>query len=184
MAIDAGAFDNALSSPNSECGNSLNCRAWIGIWPEFGARIAAVPRKGQDSLRAKCGIARRTKSLGARSSWLATCTITIERNAMLQELGLFANVSAGAAGSDSFDAHAGSCRQVQHGKENFMMTLAFILDFLFGCHHAHLSRVFTLQGETYKVCCDCGAKYAYSMETMSIVRRVPSTSVHTRFRIA
>ena len=49
-----------------------------------------------------------------------------------------------------------------------MAILLAILDFLFGCHHLHLSRVFTLQGETYRVCCDCGAKFAYSLETMSI----------------
>ena len=65
-----------------------------------------------------------------------------------------------------------------------MANVIAIFDFLFGCHHERLSRVFTLHGETYKVCCDCGAKYAHSMETMSIVRRVPSASVHTRFRIA
>ena len=65
-----------------------------------------------------------------------------------------------------------------------MKMLLAVLDFLFGCHHLHLSRAFTLRGETYKVCCDCGAKYAYSLETMSIVRRLPLTSVSTRFRIA
>ena len=43
-----------------------------------------------------------------------------------------------------------------------MAILLAILDLLFGCHHVHLSRVFTLQGETYRVCCDCGAKFAYS----------------------
>ena len=59
-----------------------------------------------------------------------------------------------------------------------------IFDFLFGCHHDHLSRVFTLQGETYRVCCDCGAKFAYSLETMSIAHRLPLTSVFTRFQIA
>jgi hypothetical protein len=59
-----------------------------------------------------------------------------------------------------------------------------IIDFLFGCHHVHLSRVFTLQGETYKVCCDYGAKFAYSLQTMSILRRPPLTPVRTRFRIA
>jgi len=51
--------------------------------------------------------------------------------------------------------------------------LLAILDFLFGCHHVHLSRVFTLQGETYRVCCDCGAKFVYSLETMSIEHRLP-----------
>lgn len=66
----------------------------------------------------------------------------------------------------------------------FMAILLSILDFFFGCHHAHLGRVFTLQGETYRVCCDCGAQYAYSLETMSIVRRLPLQSVQTRFRVA
>ena len=32
------------------------------------------------------------------------------------------------------------------------------LDCLFGCHHGNLSRVFTLDGRTYRVCCSCGAK--------------------------
>jgi hypothetical protein len=57
-------------------------------------------------------------------------------------------------------------------------------DFLFGCHHGHLSRVFTLGGETYRVCCDCGAKYAYSLATMSINRRLRQAPIPTRFRIA
>jgi hypothetical protein len=59
-----------------------------------------------------------------------------------------------------------------------------VLDFLFGCHHGHLSRVFTLKDETYRVCCDCGAKFAYSLESMSIERRLPLTPLSTRFRIA
>ena len=58
------------------------------------------------------------------------------------------------------------------------------LEFLFGCHHGQLSRVFTIGGESYQVCCDCGAKFAYSLQTMSIVRRLPSVPVMTRFRIA
>jgi hypothetical protein len=66
----------------------------------------------------------------------------------------------------------------------FTEILLAVLDFLFGCHHIHLSRVFTLEGETYKVCCDCGAKFAYSLETMSIERRLPLTPILTRFRIA
>jgi hypothetical protein len=102
----------------------------------------------------------------------------------VQELGLFANLPAGLAERDHISAHDGSCRPGRHGKGKFMATLVSILDFLFGCHHAHLSRVFTLQGETYRVCCDCGAEYAYSLETMSIGRRVPPMPVDTRFRIA
>jgi len=65
-----------------------------------------------------------------------------------------------------------------------MAILLAMLDFLFGCHHVHLSRVFTLKGETYKVCFDCGAKFAYSLETMSIERRLQLTPVVIRFRIA
>jgi hypothetical protein len=57
------------------------------------------------------------------------------------------------------------CRQ-SHGRGMLAAILTTIFDLLFGCHHAQLSRVFTLQGETYKVCCDCGAKFAYSLETM------------------
>jgi hypothetical protein len=64
-----------------------------------------------------------------------------------------------------------------------MEILLVVFDFLFGCHHVHLSRVFTLKGETYKVCCDCGAKFAYSLEIMS-VDRLPLTPILTRFRIA
>ena len=62
--------------------------------------------------------------------------------------------------------------------------LELFLEFLFGCHHGQLSRVFTIGGESYQVCCDCGAKFAYSLQTMSIVRRLPSVPVRTRFRIA
>lgn len=66
----------------------------------------------------------------------------------------------------------------------FMAMILSLLELLFGCHHVHLSRVFTIQGETYKVCCDCGAKFAYSLKTMSIERRLPLAPVVTRFRIA
>jgi hypothetical protein len=48
--------------------------------------------------------------------------------------------------------------------------LANALEVCFGCHHSKLSRVFTIEGHTYKVCCDCGARFRYSLETMSIVR--------------
>jgi len=60
-----------------------------------------------------------------------------------------------------------------------MATILGIFEFLFGCRHAHLSRVFSLGGETYRVCCDCGARYGYSLTTMSIERRLPGTSALT-----
>ena len=49
--------------------------------------------------------------------------------------------------------------------------LANALDFAFGCHHRKLSRVFTIDNHTYRVCCDCGARFSYSLETMSIRHR-------------
>lgn len=51
--------------------------------------------------------------------------------------------------------------------EKLVATLAFI----FGCHHSHLSRVFTIDGRTYRVCCDCGAKFKYSLARMCMERR-------------
>jgi hypothetical protein len=52
-----------------------------------------------------------------------------------------------------------------------MEKLVSVFDFVFGCHHGHLSRVFTIDRRTYRVCCDCGAKFQYSLESMSIERR-------------
>jgi hypothetical protein len=49
--------------------------------------------------------------------------------------------------------------------------LANALDLAFGCHHRKLSRVFTIDNNTYRVCCDCGARFSDSLETMSIRHR-------------
>jgi hypothetical protein len=46
-----------------------------------------------------------------------------------------------------------------------------VLDFVFGCHHSNLSRVFTIEGRTYRLCCTCGARFNYSLETMAMDRR-------------
>ena len=69
-------------------------------------------------------------------------------------------------------------------KGGLMDFLLAALDFLFGCHHKSLSRVFTLDGQTYRVCCDCGARFGYSLQTMSIERRLFWVPVLTRLRIA
>ena len=58
------------------------------------------------------------------------------------------------------------------------------LDFLFGCHHRNLSRVFTIGGRTYQVCCDCGTEFKYSLTSMSIERQLPRESMLTSPRIA
>jgi len=60
--------------------------------------------------------------------------------------------------------------------------LANALELAFGCHHSKLSRVFTIEGHTYKVCCDCGQRFEYSLRTMSIThrRRLLSALTHVR----
>ena len=52
-----------------------------------------------------------------------------------------------------------------------MRYIVAALDFLFDCHHGNLSRVFTIGGRSYRVCCDCGANFKYSLDTMSIQQR-------------
>ena len=51
------------------------------------------------------------------------------------------------------------------------MKITTLLNFLFGCHHGNLSRVFTIRRRTYCVCCDCGREFDYSLDTMTINRR-------------
>jgi len=57
-----------------------------------------------------------------------------------------------------------------------MERLVVILDFLFGCHHGHLSRVFTIGGRTYKVCCNCGKKFTYSLANMHLEQPIWAVS--------
>jgi hypothetical protein len=113
------------------------------------------------------------------------CTITVEFSSVSRESDLSVEVTHLPRASYSALPRNNRRKISAHSQSmKFMEILLVVLDFLFGCHHVHLSRVFTLEGETYKVCCDCGAKFAYSLETMSIERRLPLTPVSTRFRIA
>jgi hypothetical protein len=66
------------------------------------------------------------------------------------------------------------------------------LEFAFGCHHSKLSRVFTIDGLTYKVCCGCGAHFEYSLRTMSItthhkefhpLRRLRASRIYRKRRV-
>jgi hypothetical protein len=43
-----------------------------------------------------------------------------------------------------------------------------IINFLFGCWHQDTSRAFTVNGETYVVCLDCGQEIPYSLEKMAM----------------
>jgi hypothetical protein len=47
-----------------------------------------------------------------------------------------------------------------------MNALRKIAEFAFECHHAELSRVFTIQKRTYRVCFQCGKEVDYSWELM------------------
>jgi hypothetical protein len=44
-----------------------------------------------------------------------------------------------------------------------------IWEWFFGCRHKVLSRAFTNEGETYKVCLRCGRHFPYSLETMTLI---------------
>lgn len=42
----------------------------------------------------------------------------------------------------------------------------FFAEILLGCSHSRLTRPFTIQDETYKVCLDCGKQIYYSAQEM------------------
>ena len=42
----------------------------------------------------------------------------------------------------------------------------FLYETILGCSHQHLTRPFTLERETYKVCLDCGKRVYYSASNM------------------
>ncbi len=43
----------------------------------------------------------------------------------------------------------------------------FLYELFFGCRHGRLTRPFTLERRTYKVCLDCGRQIYYSSERMT-----------------
>lgn len=47
--------------------------------------------------------------------------------------------------------------------------LEFIVDLFFGCRHTHLTRPFTMQSHSYKICLDCGHEMPYSLESMRLL---------------
>jgi hypothetical protein len=50
-------------------------------------------------------------------------------------------------------------------------SLLSMFEFLFGCRHQHLSRVFTIRLRTYQVCIECGQEFEYPWESMRCKRR-------------
>jgi hypothetical protein len=45
-------------------------------------------------------------------------------------------------------------------------SLLQMFEFVFGCHHRKLSRIFTIRKRTYRVCLECGREFKYSWKTM------------------
>lgn len=45
----------------------------------------------------------------------------------------------------------------------------FFYEIFFGCSHGHMTRPFTLQDHSYKVCLDCGKQFPYSVERMRVL---------------
>jgi hypothetical protein len=48
--------------------------------------------------------------------------------------------------------------------------LISVFESLFGCRHGNLSRPFTIDGQTYKVCMDCSSQVFYSPASMRPLR--------------
>jgi hypothetical protein len=65
-----------------------------------------------------------------------------------------------------------------------MQALFRTFESAFGCHHRNLSRVFTIDGRTYRVCCECGAQFDYSLEKMHLGRRLPPPPMFAWVHIA
>ena len=64
---------------------------------------------------------------------------------------------------------SGAGSERREGKGTSMAIGTKIWNLFFGCRHRQLSRAFTSQGETYKVCLKCGARLPYSWETMTVL---------------
>lgn len=47
-----------------------------------------------------------------------------------------------------------------------MSAIRQVLQFAFGCHQCELSRVFTINRRTYRVCYQCGRETEYSWKLM------------------
>jgi hypothetical protein len=51
-----------------------------------------------------------------------------------------------------------------------MKPLLWVFRFATECHHAQLSRVFTIKKRTYQVCLECGHEFEYSWSQMHFFR--------------
>jgi hypothetical protein len=53
-----------------------------------------------------------------------------------------------------------------------MDKLVVVFKWFLGCRHKQLSRVFTIDRRTYRVCCDCGTQFDYCLENMTMKHRL------------
>lgn len=60
----------------------------------------------------------------------------------------------------------------------------FLVACCFDCRHEARSRVFTIDGRTYQVCCECGREFEYSWETMSVKRPAAPVAMVTHAKVA
>jgi hypothetical protein len=59
-----------------------------------------------------------------------------------------------------------------------------IFEWIFGCHHRRLSRVFTIDHKTYQVCFACGRKLQYSWRGMSLIKTSETSQTLASFTTA
>ena len=52
-----------------------------------------------------------------------------------------------------------------------MKILRWIFQYVFSCHHRHLSRVFTINNRTYQVCFKCAQEVAYPRKPFDFPKR-------------
>ena len=63
----------------------------------------------------------------------------------------------------------GTLETYSHGERKRLSSVAFAaaswIGELFGCQHKEMSRPFSRQGETYRVCINCGARRNFDRQT-------------------
>jgi hypothetical protein len=59
-----------------------------------------------------------------------------------------------------------------------MRLLLWIFQYVFGCHHSQLGRVFTIKKRTYQVCFECGQEFEYSWALMYSLRSNVADHAH------
>jgi hypothetical protein len=61
-----------------------------------------------------------------------------------------------------------------------MKPLHWVIQFAFGCHHRHVSRVFTINKRTYKVCLDCGHEFVLPDADITDAFVIPDIRAETK----